>query len=62
MRGPRKFCQRDSNSDNVFFFFFFRFFFLCFFVGFFFSENEGERVFIPVKVGPHRPASETPFN
>ena len=26
MRRPRKFCQRGSNSDNVFFFFFF---FVC---------------------------------
>ena len=43
MRGSRKFCQRGSNSDNIF------------------SDNEGERIQIPLKVGHHRPASETPF-
>ena len=48
-RGSRKFCQRGSNPDNVFFFFFF--FFLV----------RGKRIQIALKAGHHRPASETPF-
>ena len=27
----------------------------------FFSDNDGERIQIPLKVGHHRPACETPF-
>ena len=27
----------------------------------FISDNEGERIQIPLKLGHHRPASETPF-
>ena len=33
MRGSRKFCQRGSNYDNVFFFFFFFFLFFVLFDG-----------------------------
>ena len=48
MCGSRKFCQRGSNFDNFFFFFFFKL-------------MRGEMIQIPLKVGHHRPASETPF-
>ena len=46
MRGSRKFCQRSSNFDNVFFFFFF-FFFLCVCVCvlvLFFSVDDGIQI------------------
>ena len=45
MRGPRRFCQSESNFDNVFFL----------------GLMRGERIQIPLKAGYHRPASETPF-
>ena len=45
MRESRKFCQRGSSSDNVFF------------VVVLFDE----RIQIPLREGHHRPASETPF-
>ena len=49
MRGSRKFCQRGSNSDNVFFFFFF-----------FFFEAGREDPKLALQAGHHRPTSETP--
>ena len=45
MRGPRKFCQRWSNFENVFFF----------------SLMRGEMIQIALKRGHHRPARETPL-
>ena len=49
MRGSRKFCQRRSNFDNVFFIFLF-------------LVDEGRvRIQIPLLAGHQRPASETPF-
>ena len=49
-----KFCQRGSNSDNVFFF-------VVFFFSFFSSWREnGSKV--PLRAGHHRPTSETPLN
>ena len=48
MRRSRKFCQRGSNSANVF---------LSFFLFFF----EGERIEIPLKAGQYWPTSETSF-
>ena len=47
MRGSRKFCQRASNSDNVFFFVF--------------LVDEGSKDQNYTKTGHDRPASETPF-
>ena len=45
--GSRKFCQRESNSDNVFVLF-------CVLM-------RGERIQKVLKARHHRPASETPF-
>ena len=47
MRGSRKFYQRGSKFENVFFFFFFLI--------------SGGRIKMPLLAGHHRPASETPF-
>ena len=46
MRGSRKFCQRGSNYDKVFFLV------LC---------GGGGRIQIPLLAGHQRPACETPF-
>ena len=46
MRGPRKFCQRGSNFESVFFFF---------------SLLRRGRVQIPLLADHHWPASETSF-
>ena len=51
MRGSRKFCQRGSNSENVFFFVFF---WVFFFFGFFIRE---ESVQIAQENGHHWPHS-----
>ena len=45
MRGSRKFFQRVSNFENLFFVFFL----------------VNEWIQIPLKSGHHRPASDTPF-
>ena len=50
MRGSRKFCQKGSDSDNVFFSSFFSFF------------MRGERIQIALKAGHYQPASEPPWN
>ena len=60
MRGPRKFCQRWSYFDNVFFSFFFSLFFFSFFS--FFSLMRGRKDPNTTISGHQRPASETPFN
>ena len=44
------FSERGSNTDVVFFFFFF-----------FFFRGDGEMIEMLLKVGCHRPASETPL-
>ena len=49
MRGSRKFCQRGSKFDNVFF--------ICLFC----LVDEGIDDPNITKMGHHRPASETPF-
>ena len=49
MRGSRKFCQRGSNFDKVFFFFHFQF------------DKKGGRIQIPLLAGHPRPVSETHF-
>ena len=48
MRGSRKFCQRGSKLDNVFFLLLF-------------LSDEGKRIQIQLQMGHHQPASETPF-
>ena len=45
MCGSRKFCQGGGGSNY----------------DKLFSDNEGERIQIPLKVGHHSPDSETPF-
>ena len=47
MRGSRKFCQRGSNSDNLLIFF---------------SDNEGERIQVPLIVGHQWPPAKRHLN
>ena len=60
MRGSRKFYQRESKFDSVFFVFF-----VFFFVFFFFGGGgllmSGGRIKMPLLAGHHRPASEMAF-
>ena len=53
MHGFRKFCQRGSNSDNVFFSVLSFSFLLV-------DEGRTEDLY-NIKAGHHRPTSETPF-
>ena len=53
MRGSRKFCQRGSNFDNVFF--------LCVIFLFFFFLTRGGRIQVPLLAGHHRPAGICDF-
>ena len=55
MRGSRKFCQRESNSDVVFLFLFL---FFCFFSD---EGREDPNTNVPLKAGHYLLASKTPF-